>query len=137
MGGPQCRMSILRNDNVACLCRLFPQKSHIGFQKRLCPVSLYFYPHVGGHSALYRMSNLRFAEVASSVLGVRGHHTLWVQSVTCEPPCSEAMSCITSLIQCGTHISPKHVTQSLILIGSRLRHSPHERHVTTDPTMHR
>ena len=24
-GGPQCRMSILRNDNVACHCRLFPQ----------------------------------------------------------------------------------------------------------------
>ena len=27
MGGPQCRMSILRNGNVACLCRLFSSMS--------------------------------------------------------------------------------------------------------------
>ena len=33
MGGPQCRMSILRNANVACLCRLFMAISHVEFKK--------------------------------------------------------------------------------------------------------
>ena len=32
-GGPQCRMSILRNGNVACLCRLFMAMSHVEFKK--------------------------------------------------------------------------------------------------------
>ena len=41
MGGPQCRMSILRNSNVACLCRLFFfTMSHVEFKK--CRMSLYF-----------------------------------------------------------------------------------------------
>ena len=44
MGGPQCHMSILRNGNVACLCRLFSPMSHVEFEKRLCPMSLHFYP---------------------------------------------------------------------------------------------
>ena len=43
-GGPQCRMSILRNANVACHCRLFSPMSHVEFKKMLCPVSLYFTP---------------------------------------------------------------------------------------------
>ena len=33
MGGPQCHMSILRNGNVACLCRLFFSMSHVEFKK--------------------------------------------------------------------------------------------------------
>ena len=33
MGGPQCGMSILRNGNVACLCRLFSPMSHVEFKK--------------------------------------------------------------------------------------------------------
>ena len=33
MGGPQCRMSILRNGNVACLWRLFSLMSHVEFKK--------------------------------------------------------------------------------------------------------
>ena len=41
-GGPQCRMSILRNGNVACLCRLFFSMSHVKFKKWLCPMSLQF-----------------------------------------------------------------------------------------------
>ena len=41
-GSPQCRLSILRNGNVACHCHLFSPMSHFEFQKRLCPVSLYF-----------------------------------------------------------------------------------------------
>ena len=32
-GGSQCRLSILRNGNVACLCRLFMPMSHIKFKK--------------------------------------------------------------------------------------------------------
>ena len=44
MGGPQCCMSILRNGNFACLCRLFFTMSNGEFKKRLCPMSLHFYP---------------------------------------------------------------------------------------------
>ena len=40
LGGPQCRMLILRNLNVACRCRLFPPMSHVEFKKGLCPISL-------------------------------------------------------------------------------------------------
>ena len=40
MGGLQCRMSILRNGNVACPCRLFYPMSHVKFKNRLCHTSL-------------------------------------------------------------------------------------------------
>ena len=33
MGGPKCRMSILRNANVACLWHLFSSMSHVEFKK--------------------------------------------------------------------------------------------------------
>ena len=39
-GGSPCRLSILRNANVACLCRLFMSMSHVEFKKRLCHMSL-------------------------------------------------------------------------------------------------
>ena len=39
-GGAQYLMSILRNGNVTCLCRLFSPMSHVIFKKRLCPMSL-------------------------------------------------------------------------------------------------
>ena len=39
-GGSQSRMSILRNANVTCLCRLFMPMSNVEFKKRLCPMSL-------------------------------------------------------------------------------------------------
>ena len=44
MGGSQCRMSIIRNDNVACFGRLFSSMSHIEFKERICPMSLNIYP---------------------------------------------------------------------------------------------
>ena len=40
MGDLQCRMSILRNGNVASPYRLFFLVSHVEFKKRLCPMSL-------------------------------------------------------------------------------------------------
>ena len=44
-GGPQCRMSILRNGNVACPCRLFYPMSHVKFKNRLCRhVTMIFSP---------------------------------------------------------------------------------------------
>ena len=39
-GDPQCRMSILRNGNVACPCRLFDPMSHVKIKNRLCHMSL-------------------------------------------------------------------------------------------------
>ena len=32
-GGSPCRLSILRNANVTCLCRLFVPMSHVEFKK--------------------------------------------------------------------------------------------------------
>ena len=55
-GGPKCRMSILRNCNVACPCRLFFPMSHVEFKKRLCHMSLL--------SPICRMSSLRNTHVA-------------------------------------------------------------------------
>ena len=34
MSGPQCRMSILRNGNTTCPCRLFSPMSHVTFKKK-------------------------------------------------------------------------------------------------------
>ena len=41
IGGSPCRLSILRNANVACLCRLFMPMSHAEFKKYPCHMSLY------------------------------------------------------------------------------------------------
>ena len=49
MGGPQCCMSILRNGNVACPCRLLYPMSHFEFKNRLCHMSLYFLGPVACH----------------------------------------------------------------------------------------
>ena len=48
-GGPQCRMSNLRNGNVACPCRLFSAMSHVEFKKRQCPMTLQFLAPVACH----------------------------------------------------------------------------------------
>ena len=40
MGGPQCRMSILRNGHVTFPCHLFSPMSHVEFKKRLCSMSV-------------------------------------------------------------------------------------------------
>ena len=39
MGGSPCRVSILRNANVACLCRLFMPMSHVESKKLPCHMS--------------------------------------------------------------------------------------------------
>ena len=64
-GGPQCRMSILRNGNVAVT--YFPQCHMSNIGKKLCPMSLHFYlsPDVA-----CRVSNLRNTHVPLSFLGV-------------------------------------------------------------------
>ena len=41
-GGHQCRMSILRNCTVTCLCHLFSSMSRFEFKKLLCHMSLHF-----------------------------------------------------------------------------------------------
>ena len=43
-GGLQHHMSILRNGIIACLCRSSSSMSHDEFKKRLCPLSIHFYP---------------------------------------------------------------------------------------------
>ena len=62
MGGPQCRMSILRNGNVACLCRLFSPMSDVEFKKRLCLMSLHFYP-----SCRMSLSSMSHVELKKSM----------------------------------------------------------------------
>ena len=70
-------MSFLRNGSVTRLCHLFSLMSHVAYKKRLCPMSLHSPPspppHVACHLALCRMSSLRNAHVALSILGFRGH----------------------------------------------------------------
>ena len=41
-GGFPCRLSILRNANVTCLCHLFMPMSHVELKKYPCHMSLYF-----------------------------------------------------------------------------------------------
>ena len=72
-GGSKCRMSILRNSNIACSCYLFYPMSYVEFKNTLCHMSLYFFATFACHQALCRMSNLRNAHVALSILGVKGH----------------------------------------------------------------
>ena len=38
--GSPCRLSFLRNANVACLCHLFMPMSHVEFKKSPCLMSL-------------------------------------------------------------------------------------------------
>ena len=67
-GGRQCRISILRNGNVAYLCHLFSLMSHDSVQCHYI-----FSPHVACHFALCRMLNSRNAPVVLSILGVKSH----------------------------------------------------------------
>ena len=70
MGGPQCRMSILRNGNVPCICTLFSPMSHVEFKKRLCPMSLHFYPSC--RMSLSPMSHVEFKKGPCRPVGFRG-----------------------------------------------------------------
>ena len=70
MGTPQCRMSILRNGNVACLCRLFSPMSHVEFKKGLCHVLLYFLPSC--RMSLSPVSHVDFKKVPCRPVDFRG-----------------------------------------------------------------
>ena len=69
MGGPQCHMSILRNDNVACPCRLFSPMTHV--EKAMSHVSITFtpLPHVARSYVACRISD----RVTLSISAVKGH----------------------------------------------------------------
>ena len=72
MGVPQCRMSILRNGNVACPCRLFSPMSHVEFKKRLCQLShvtLIFSPC---QMSLSPMSHVEFFKLPGRPVDFRG-----------------------------------------------------------------
>ena len=73
-GGSPCRLSILRNGNVACLCRVFVPMSHVKFkkwQRRMSlPISV---PCRMSLSLIDRLLILRKGRVAVSNLGVEGH----------------------------------------------------------------
>ena len=69
-GGSPCRVSILRNAYVACLCRLFMPMSHVEFKKCPCRMSNLRNGPVACQYAQCRMSNLRNGHVALSILGV-------------------------------------------------------------------
>ena len=71
-GGPHCRMSILRNGNIACPCRLFSPMSHVKFKKRLCPMSLQFLAPVTCHKAPCRMSHVEFKKCPCRPVDFRG-----------------------------------------------------------------
>ena len=68
-----CRLSILRNANVACLCRLFFTMSHVEFMKGLCHMSLACYPMSHFTRAHVAMSNFKNGHVALSNVGVNIH----------------------------------------------------------------
>ena len=56
--GSPCRLSILRNANVACLCRLCMPMSHSEFKKYPCHMSLYFLKPC--RMSIDSMSNVEF-----------------------------------------------------------------------------
>ena len=66
-------MSILRNANVACLCRLILPLSPVKFKKWPCPYL--FGPHVAVAKVHDALLNLRNGHVALSILGIYGHHS--------------------------------------------------------------
>ena len=66
-GPPICRMSILRNCNVACPCRLFSPMSHVELKKRLC-----HYIFSPCHMSLSPMSHVEFKKVPCRPVDFRG-----------------------------------------------------------------
>ena len=52
--------------------------SHIRLRKRLFVIALHFYPHVASGFGPFRMSISRNARVALSILGVKGHGTIYL-----------------------------------------------------------
>ena len=82
-GGPQCRMSILRNGHVPC--HYFVFNFHVGFKMVTCTMSILRTPYVVSFMfsscslAPCRVSILRNGHVAVSNLGVRGHRRVGVE----------------------------------------------------------
>ena len=73
--GSWCRISILRNGNVACLCRLnFPSKCPLS-NLRIDHVPCHYPigPHVAVDKVYNALSNLRNSHVVLSILEVKGH----------------------------------------------------------------
>ena len=70
MGCPQCRMSVLRNRNVACLCRLFSPMSNVEFKKWLFPMSLHFHPSC--RMSLSPMSHVKSKKGPCRLVDFRG-----------------------------------------------------------------
>ena len=72
VGGPQCRISILRKDNVTYLCRLFSQMSHVKFKKRQVPSHYILSPPC--RMSLFPMSHVEIKKCPCrpAILGVRG-----------------------------------------------------------------
>ena len=69
-GGSPCRLSILRNANVACLCRLFKAMSPVDFRKLPCRMSLYFVKHC--RMSLGPMSHVEFKKQPCRPVDFRG-----------------------------------------------------------------
>ena len=71
-GGAHCRMSVLRNGNVAYLGHLFStmSTSHVEFKKMVCRISLYFVP--SSHMSLSPMSHVEFKKWTWHPFAFRG-----------------------------------------------------------------
>ena len=69
-GGSPCRLSILRNANVACLCRLFKAMSPVGFKKCQSHMSLYFLKPC--HMSISSMSRVEFKKQPCRPVDFRG-----------------------------------------------------------------
>ena len=77
-GGPQCRMSILRNGNVACLCRLFPTILGKGNDNITTHYIVTLMSHITKsippplHMCLSPMSHVEFKKCPCHPVGLRG-----------------------------------------------------------------
>ena len=79
--GSPCRLSILRNANVACLCRLCMPMSHVEFKKWLCPMSLYLLPP--SLMSLGPMSHVEFKKRMCRPVYLRGPRAIQIHTHTC------------------------------------------------------
>ena len=72
-GGSPCRVSILRNANVACFCRLFMPMSHVEFKKWPCRMpNLTFCKKWPCHMSIGSMYHVEFKKWLCRPIGFRG-----------------------------------------------------------------
>ena len=71
-GGSPCRMSILRNANVACLCRLLMPISHVEFNKWPCRMSNLRNGPCQCHMSIGAMSHVGFKKWPCRLVNFRG-----------------------------------------------------------------